>query len=65
MAIRSQLRKLKLNKIYGNMKTNIARVAQHLRTSQYPPEEAHFRITDMIRATVVLDYVDQLEDAYK
>ena len=63
MHIRNAFRKVNVNRVTGNLKTNLQRVRIKVKQCK-PPEEGAFRVTDMIRATVILYSIDQLQDAY-
>ena len=46
-------------KVYGCLKTNLTRIAQKIQENGSP-----FLITDMIRATVEVEQISDIQDAY-
>ena len=61
MKVRNTFKKFKLNRVTGNLKTNLARIAQKIEDGG---NKGIFKVTDMIRATVICETVDQMDEAY-
>ena len=50
-------------KVIGNLKSNLQRIAQKIKS--FPGEEINpFRVTDMIRATINVQKTDDLIEAF-
>ena len=63
MVIRNVFKKAKINRLTANMKTNLRRIKQKIEdwNKDKHNEDGPYRITDMIRATIVLMSLDDFE----